>query len=77
MAASRVTVNTPLAVKIGQGSTKLQEVLDSLAPGLIPLGLTLLVWWMLRKKINTLYIIIAIFVVGILAYYLGILGYAG
>ncbi|MBU5584882.1 PTS system mannose/fructose/sorbose family transporter subunit IID, partial [Enterococcus sp. S181_ASV_20] len=38
---------------------------------------TLLVWWMLKKKINTLYIIIAIFVVGILSYYLGILGYAG
>ena len=75
MAASRVTVNTPLAIKVGQGTTKIQDVLDSLAPGLIPLGLTLLVWWMLKKKINTLYIIIAIFVVGILAYYLGILGY--
>ena len=77
MAASRVTVSTPLAVTVGEGSTKIQDVLDSLAPGLIPLGLTLLVWWMLKKKINTIYIIIAIFVVGILAYYLGILGYTG
>ncbi|GCF94964.1 PTS mannose transporter subunit IICD [Enterococcus florum] len=76
MAASRVAVNTPLAVTVGEGVTKIQDVLDSLAPGLIPLGITLLVWWMLKKKINTVWIIIAIFVVGILGYYLGILGYA-
>lgn len=77
MAASRVTVNTPLAITVGKGTTKIQDVLDSLAPGLIPLGITLLIWWMLRKKINTTYIIVAIFVVGILAYYSGILGFAG
>lgn len=77
MAASRVTVNTPLAVKVGEGVTKLQDVLDSLAPGLIPLGITLLVWWMLKKKVNTVWIIIAIFIVGIAGYYLGILGYIG
>lgn len=77
MAATRVTVNTPLAVKVGEGSTAIQAVLDSLAPGLIPLGITLLVWWMLKKKINTVWIIIAIFVVGIAGYYLGVLGYVG
>lgn len=77
MAATRVTVNTPLAVKIGEGTTTFQSVLDSLAPGLIPLGVTLLVWWMLKKKINTVWIIIAIFVAGIAGYYLGILGYVG
>lgn len=77
MAATRVTVNTPLAIKVGEGVTNLQDVLDSLAPGLIPLGITLLVWWMLKKKINTVWIIIAIFVVGIAGYYLGILGYVG
>ena len=77
MAATRVTVNTPLAIKIGEGSTTIQSVLDSLAPGLIPLGITMLVWWMLKKKINTVWIIIAIFLVGIIGYYTGILGYVG
>lgn len=77
MAATRVTVNTPLAIKIGEGTTTIQSVLDSLAPGLIPLGITLLVWWMLKKKINTVWIIIAIFLVGIAGYYTGILGYVG
>ena len=77
MAATRVTVNTPLAIKVGEGTTTIQSVLDSLAPGLIPLGITLLVWWMLKKKINTVWIIIAIFLVGIAGYYSGILGYVG
>ena len=77
MSATRVTVNTPLAIKVGEGTTAIQSVLDSLAPGLIPLGITLLVWWMLKKKINTVWIIIAIFLVGIAGYYTGILGYVG
>jgi PTS system mannose-specific IID component len=76
MAATRVTVDTPLAFKIGKGATKLQKVLDSLAPGLIPLGITLGIWYLLRKKVNTTLIIVLIFVLGIIGYYLGILGYS-
>lgn len=77
MAASRVAVNTPLAISVGKGTTEIQAVLDSLVPGLIPLGVTLLVWYLLKKRVNTIWIILAIFVIGIAGYYLGILGYAG
>ncbi|MGC3953739.1 MAG: PTS system mannose/fructose/sorbose family transporter subunit IID [Propionicimonas sp.] len=77
LAASRVTVNTPLTFTFSGGETTLQSVLDTLAPGIIPLGLTLGIWWLLRKKVNTLLIILAIFVVGIAGYYLGVLGYVG
>lgn len=77
MAASRVTVGTSLTVTVGSGTTAFQDVLDSLAPGLLPLGITMLVWWMLKKKVNTIWIILAIFVVGILGYYTGILMYTG
>ena len=77
MAATRVAVNTPLQLVVGGGNTALQAVLDSLAPGMIPLGLTMLVWWMLKKKVNTIWIILAIFAVGIIGYYTGILGYIG
>lgn len=76
MAATRVTVNTPLAITVGEGNTPIQEILDTLVPGLIPLVITLVVWWLLRKKLNTGWIIIAIFIVGIACYYLGILGYS-
>jgi PTS system fructose-specific IID component len=51
-----------------------QSVLDSILPGLLPLGLTLLVAWMLRKGANPLLIILGIFVIGILGYWAGFLG---
>lgn len=51
-----------------------QNVLDNILPGLLPLGLTLLVAWMLRKGANPLLIIMGIFVIGILGYWGGFLG---
>ena len=47
----------------------------------MPLAITVVgcffAWWMLKKKVNTLWIILVIFVVGILGYFTGILGYVG
>ncbi|WEV56262.1 PTS system mannose/fructose/sorbose family transporter subunit IID [Ligilactobacillus acidipiscis] len=74
MAATRVTVKTPLVWDIGQTTINLQKVLNTLAPGLIPLGITVLVWWMVSKKVNPTWIIVGIFAVGIACSYLGILG---
>ncbi|TWD94541.1 PTS system D-fructose-specific IID component (F6P-forming, Man family) [Neobacillus bataviensis] len=51
-----------------------QNVLDNILPGLLPLGLTLLVAWMLRKGANPLLIILGIFAIGILGYWSGFLG---
>ncbi|MEH7108783.1 mannose/fructose/sorbose PTS transporter subunit IID [Bacillus sp. JJ1764] len=51
-----------------------QNVLDNILPGLLPLGLTLLVAWMLRKGANPLLIILGIFVIGIVGYWAGFLG---
>lgn len=77
MAASRVAVNTPLAIAVGSGSTAIQGVLDALAPGLIPLTITLLIWKMLKKRISTIVIITLIFIIGIIGYYAGVLSYTG
>jgi len=51
-----------------------QDVLDSILPGLLPLALTLLVAWMLRKGTNPLLIIFGIFLIGIGGYWIGFLG---
>lgn len=51
-----------------------QDVLDSILPGLLPLALTLLVARMLRKGTNPLLIIMGIFLIGILGYWGGFLG---
>lgn len=74
MAATRVAVKTPLVWDIGQTTINLQKVLNTLAPGLIPLGVTVLVWWLVSKKVNPTWIIIGIFIIGIICSYLGILG---
>ncbi|MBF0579683.1 PTS mannose/fructose/sorbose transporter family subunit IID [Erysipelotrichaceae bacterium RD49] len=53
--------------------TTLQDNLNSLIPGLVPLLLTLLCCWLLKKKVSPIVIIIALFVVGILGHLVHIL----
>lgn len=65
MAATRVNVMTPIHFTVGKVPFKLQTVLDSLLPGMIPLALTMLVWWLVSKRVNPTWIIGIIFVVGI------------
>lgn len=50
-----------------------QGILNDLVPGLFPLGLTLLMMKLLRKKVSPIILIFALFAVGILGYALGIL----
>lgn len=53
--------------------TTMQDTLDALLPGLVALGLTFLCMWLLRKKVNAIWIIFGMFAVGILGYWAGIL----
>ncbi|WP_392562791.1 PTS system mannose/fructose/sorbose family transporter subunit IID [Orbus sturtevantii] len=53
--------------------TTLQNNLDQLIPGLVPLLLTFLCMWLLRKKISPIAIIIGLFVVGIAGHVIGLL----
>ncbi|URL02444.1 PTS mannose transporter subunit IID [Avibacterium sp. 21-595] len=73
------TINIPLELSRyvnSQGQevvTTVQSVLNELLPGLAALGLTFLCMYLLQKKINAMYIIFALFGVGIVGYYFGIL----
>ncbi len=74
------TVNIPVVIsKIKNPDTgemvvtTVQSVLDQLMPGIVPLGLTFLCMWLLRKRVNPLVIILGFFVVGILGYWGNIL----
>lgn len=51
-----------------------QDILDSIMPGILALGLTLFVAYLLRKNVSPLLLIVIIFIVGILGYAAGILG---
>ena len=50
MAYSRVTVSCPLAFTVGQVDVVVQDMFDTLLPGIIPLLITLAVWWMIFKE---------------------------
>ena len=59
----------------GEVQTKtLQDILDSLLPGAAALGLTFLCMYLLNKKVNALWIILGMFVIGILGAWSGFLG---
>jgi PTS system mannose-specific IID component len=51
-----------------------QTILDQLMPGLIPLLLTFACMWLLRRKVNALWIIMGFFVIGIVGFWAGVLG---
>ena len=73
------TVNIPLVVSKTPGAdgktviTTVQNVLDDLVPGLPALGLTLLMMYLLKKKVSPIVLIFVLFAVGIIGYWLGIL----
>ncbi|UVK77533.1 MAG: mannose-specific PTS enzyme IID component [Sodalis sp. Fse] len=54
--------------------TTVQSILDQLMPGLVPLMLTFGCMWLLRRKINSLWIIMGFFIIGIFGYWVGLLG---
>ena len=76
----KLTVNIPLVVsritdQTGKEHvTTVQTILDQLMPGLVPLLLTFACMWLLRKKVNPLWIIVGFFVIGIAGYACGLLG---
>lgn len=53
--------------------TTLQNNLDSLIPGFIPLLLTLFCMWLLKKNVSPIVIIIGLFIVGIVGHVIGLL----
>ncbi len=73
------TVNIPVVVsKITQQNgevvtTTVQNILDQLMPGLVPLILTFICMSLLKRKVNAIWIIFGLFALGILGYAAGIL----
>lgn len=55
-------------------NTSLQNILDSLLPGLVALLMTFACMWLLKRKVNAIWIIFGMFVVGILGYWCGLFG---
>lgn len=74
------TINIPVVVSKTTGAdgkaviTTVQNILNDLVPGIAALGLTLLMMYLLKKKVSPIVLIFALFAVGIIGYALHILG---
>ena len=74
LSATYVALSTTLEISVVDAdTTAVQAVLDGIMPGLLPLGLTLLCYWLMaKKKASPVVLIIVLFVVGTLLSILGI-----
>lgn len=68
-----VVVQTPLTIGEGESATRFQEILDGILPGMLSLGITGFYYYLLKKKVNVLWMIIGTAIFGIICAQFGIL----
>ena len=64
MPALLMNIKTPLEIGTAGSEISLQGILDQLVPGIIPLALTFLVYFLLKKNIKTTYLLIGLLLLG-------------
>ena len=70
LAASFIVVNLAPTVTIAGAQMNLQAaVLDPLFPGALALGLVVMTWWLLRRRVNPLALLVAYLVISMVAAY--------
>jgi len=68
LAASFVVVNLAPTITIQNAQMNLQAtILDPIFPGILPLGLVLLTWWLLRRRVSPLALLAVYLVISIVA----------
>ena len=56
---------------LGIGATTVQSVFDGVLPNMLPLALVFFIYWLFKKKVNVIAIILGIIAFGILMSFLG------
>lgn len=74
MTKELVVATTPLALGSGESATLIQSVLDGILPGMLSLGAMGMYYYLLKRKVNVIVLIVATAIIGIVAAWLGILG---
>jgi len=64
MPATLIAINTPITFGSAKSAITLQSVLDQIVPSIIPLGLTFLVYFFVRKQVKTTYLLLGLLVLG-------------
>lgn len=75
LAAQFVSVSTPLEINLGTEILSFQTgVLDTLVPGLLPFGITMLTYYFLKKKLKPTTVLGILVLIGVVGGSFGLLG---
>jgi len=72
MTATLIDINIPLKIGSGENAVTLQSIFDDIVPNILNLGVFAVVYYMLKKEVNALMIILGMAVVGILGSLVGL-----
>lgn len=64
MPATLLSISTPLRIGTANSAVAVQSILDQILPAMIPLGLTFLVYYFVKKNVKTTYILLSLLVLG-------------
>ena len=73
MVSTYVIVNSPIKIGVGKSAVSLVSTLNQIMPSMLPVLVTLVVYWMLKKKWNIGWILVSIIVFSILGTWIGFL----
>lgn len=64
MPATLMAITTPITIGASKSAITVQGILDQIVPAIIPLGLTFLVYYFVRKNVKTTYLLLGLLVLG-------------
>ncbi len=64
MPALLMSIKTPLTIGTGTSLVTVQSIVDQIAPNILPLGLTFLVYFLVRRNVKTTYLLLGLLVMG-------------
>jgi fructoselysine and glucoselysine-specific PTS system IID component len=73
MPSMLMNIHTPLHIGLSGSGITLQEIIDKLVPGAIPLAFTFLTFWLVRKNVKTTWLLLGLIAAGFIANLLHIL----
>jgi len=66
MPATLLSIGTPLKIGTANSAVAVQGIIDQIMPAMIPLGITFLAYYCLKRNVKTTYILLALLVLGFL-----------
>jgi PTS system mannose-specific IID component len=64
MPATLMSISTPLTIGTTKSAVAIQDILNQIVPAMIPLGLTFLVYYFVKKNVKTTYLLLGLLVLG-------------